>query len=54
MKSKSNTKQLLFLEPGIIEGETKEEIVDRLVKVLESKGFEITNKKEKDAAKNAK
>ena len=54
MKSKANTKQPIFLEPGIIDGETKEEAVDRLVKVLESKGFEITNKKEKDTAKNAK
>ena len=50
MKSKANTNQLLFLEPGIIEGETKEEAVDRLIKVMESKGFVITDKKQKSAA----
>ena len=53
MKSKSNKKQILFLEPGIIEGETKEEAVDRLIKVMESQGFIITGKKQKTADKNA-
>ena len=53
MKSKSNKKQILFLEPGIIDGETKEEAVDRLIKVMESQGFTITGKKQKTADDNA-
>ena len=53
MKSKANTKQLLFLEPGIIEGETKEEAVERLIEVMESQGFTITGKKQKTADDNA-
>ena len=40
-------KQLVFLEPGIIEGETKEEAVERLIEVMESQGFTITGKKQK-------
>ena len=47
MKSKSPRKQLLFLEPGIIKGETREESVERLIKVMESRGFIITDKKQK-------
>ena len=46
MKSKSPRKQLIFLESGILEGETKDEAVERLTKVLESKGIRITNKKQ--------
>ena len=53
MKSKSNKKQILFLEPGIIGGETKEEAVDRLIEVMESQGFIITGKKQKTADDNA-
>ena len=47
MTKKTEGKQLLFLEPGIIEGESREEAVERLIKVMESKGFIITDKKQK-------
>ena len=53
MKNKVPKKQLLFLEPGILEGETKDETVVRLIKVLESKGIRITNKKQEVSDKNA-
>ena len=53
MISKANTKQLLFLEPGIIDGETKEEAMERLIKVMESQGFIITGKKRKAEDDNA-
>ena len=42
-----------FLEPGIIEGETREEAVERLIKVMESKGFIITDEKQKATKDNA-
>ena len=45
MNENTAGRQLLFLEPGIIEGETREESVQRLIKVMESKGFIITDKK---------
>ena len=48
MQEKTEGRQLLFLEPGIIEGETREEAVERLIKVMESKGFVITDKKQKN------
>ena len=47
MTEKTEGRQLLFLEPGIIEGESREEAVERLIKVMESKGFTITNKTQK-------
>ena len=53
MKEKTEGRELLFLEPGIIDGETKEEAVDRLIKVMESQGFTITGKKQKTADDNA-
>ena len=53
MKSKANTKQLLFLEPGILKGETRQEAVERLIKVMESQGFTITGKKQKTADDDA-
>ena len=53
MKSKSPRKQLIFLEPGILEGETRDETIVRLIKVLESKGIRITNKKQEVSDKNA-
>ena len=46
-------RQLLFLEPGIIEGESREESVERLIKVMESRGFIITDKKQKTTKDNA-
>ena len=52
MKSKALKKQLLFLEPGILEGETRDGSVVRLIKVLESKGIRITNKKQEASNKN--
>ena len=52
MKSKALKKQLLFLEPGILEGETRDETVVRLIKVLGSKGIRITNKKREASDKN--
>ena len=54
MKNKVLKKQLLFLEPGILDGETRAEIVVRLIKVLESKGIQITNKKQEASDKNVK
>ena len=45
MTEKTGSRQLLFLEPGIVEGETREEAVERLIKVMKSKGFIITDKK---------
>ena len=45
MTEKTGSRQLLFLEPGIIEGENREEAIERLIKVMESKGFIITDKK---------
>ena len=54
MKEKTEGRELLFLEPGLIEGETKEEAVKRLIKVMESKGFVITDKKQKSAADDDK
>ena len=53
MQEKTECRQLLFLEPGIIEGETREEAVERLIKVMESKGFVITDKKQKTTKDNA-
>ena len=53
MKNKSLKKQLLFLEPGIIEGKTREESVERLIKVMESKGFIINDKKQKNTDDDA-
>lgn len=53
MKENTEGRELLFLEPGIIDGETKEEAVDRLIKVMESQGFTITGKKQKTADDNA-
>ena len=53
MKENTEGRELLFLEPGIIDGETKEEAVDRLIKVIESQGFTITGKKRKTADDNA-
>ena len=47
MQEKTGGRQLLFLEPGIIEGETREEAVERLIKVMESRGFTITDKTKK-------
>ena len=47
MTENSEGRQLLFLEPGIIEGETREEAVERLIKVMESNGFIITDKTQK-------
>ena len=52
MKSKSPRKQLIFLEPGLLEGETRDETVVRLIKVLVSKGIQITNKKQGALDKN--
>ena len=52
MKNKVPKKQLLFLEPGILEGETKDETVVSLIKVLESKGIRITNKMQEASNKN--
>ena len=52
MKNKSLKKQLIFLEPGILEGETRDETLVRLIKVLESKGIRITNKKQESSDKN--
>ena len=52
MTEKTGGWQLLFLEPGIIEGETKEEAVERLIKTMESKGFTITDKKQNAKADN--
>ena len=54
MQEKTGGRQLLFLEPGIIEGESREEAVERLIKVMESKGFIITDKKQKPTKDNAK
>ena len=48
MTEKTEGRQLLFLEPGIIEGETREEAAERLIKVMKSKGFIISDKKEKN------
>ena len=48
MTEKTGSRQLLFLEPGIIEGETREEAAERLIKVMKSKGFIISDKKEKN------
>ena len=53
MTENSEGRQLLFLEPGIIEGETREEAVERLIKVMESKGFIITDEKQKATKDNA-
>ena len=53
MQQKTEGRQLLFLEPGIIEGESQEEAVERLIKVMESKGFIITEKKQKTTKDNA-
>ena len=53
MQEKTGGRQLLFLEPGIIEGESREEAVERLIKVMESKGFIITEKKQKTTKDNA-
>ena len=47
MNENTAGRQLLFLEPGIIEGENREETVERLIKVMESKGFIITDKTQK-------
>jgi hypothetical protein len=52
MKENTGDRQLLFLESGLIEGETKEEAVERLIKIMESKGFTITNKKQNAEADN--
>ena len=53
MQQKTEGRKLLFLEPGIIEGESREEAVERLIKVMESKGFIITEKKQKTTKDNA-
>ena len=53
MQEKTGGRQLLFLEPGIIEGETREEAIERLIKVMESRGFTITDKTQKTTADNA-
>ena len=53
MQEKTGGRQLLFLEPGIIEGESREEAVERLIKVMESKGFNITDQKQKTTKDNA-
>ena len=53
MTENSGGRQLLFLEPGIIEGESREEAVERLIKVMESKGFIITDKKQKNTDDDA-
>ena len=53
MQEKTGGRQLLLLEPGIIEGESREEAVERLIKVMESKGFIITDKKQKTTKDNA-
>ena len=51
MAEKTEGRQFLFLAPGIIEGESREEAVERLIKVMESKGFVITDKKQKNHKK---
>ena len=53
MQEKTEGRQLLFLEPGIIEGETREEAVERLIKVMESRGFIVTDKKQKNTDDDA-
>ena len=53
MKESTEGRKLLFLEPGLVEGETKEEAVERLIKVMESRGFIITDKKKKTTKDNA-
>ena len=45
MTENQGRRQLLFLEPGIIEGETRKEAVERIIKTLELKGVTVTNKK---------
>ena len=40
-------------EPGLFEGETREEAVERLIKVMESMGFIITDKKQKTVGDDA-
>ena len=47
MTKKTEGKQLLCLEPGILKGESREEAVERLIKVMESRGFIISDKKQK-------
>ena len=53
MNENKGGRQLLFLEPGIIEGETRKESVERLIKVMESKGFTITDKTQKNTNDDA-
>ena len=53
MKEKTEGRQLLFLEPGILKGETRQEAVERLIKVMESKGFIINDKKQKNTDDDA-
>ena len=53
MTEKTEGRRLLFLEPGIIEGESREESVERLIKVMKSRGFTITDKTQKTTTDNA-
>jgi hypothetical protein len=53
MTENTGGRQLLFLEPGIIEGESHEESVEMLIKVMESRGFIITDEKQKTTKDNA-
>ena len=51
-EKQSSKETTSLLEPGILEGETRDETIVRLIKVLESKGIRITNKKQEASDKN--
>ena len=49
---KGSNKKLLFLEPAIMPNESDEEIVQRIVSMLRSKGFQIIEDREADTIKD--
>ena len=47
MESQTSKKQLLFLEPSLRPGETKEELVERLIAAMERAGIKVDRREGK-------
>ena len=51
MENQTSKKQLLFLEPSLRPGETKEELVERLVAAMERAGIKVDRREGKNDKK---
>ena len=51
MENQTSKKQLLFLEPSLRPGETKEELVERLIAAMERAGIKVDRREGKNDKK---